>query len=421
MNKASSKPASLPNSVPPPDGWPEPLNDDGFYGVAGDFARLCGPHTEADPVAIVTQVYAGFGNQIGNRPHVKVQFARQTANIFLCLAGDSAKARKGTSWEVSHSVLHEIDSEWSKSGVVSGLSSGEGLIAAIQNGNSGPGDKRVLFLETEACRTFKAMGRHGNTLSPVLRQAWERTTLRVTTKNNPLIATDAHVSFIAHTTVGDLDENLPTLELTTGLGNRILWAAVRRPHLLPWSGKVPTGALTEIAERLKRAALQARGQNEIKFTHEARQLWVSEYARLSSDRGGVLGAVTARSESQVLRLALICALMNESSTIKTFHLRAALAISRYCFDSAKFLFSQRRNGRFSKPELTPNRVLGLLRNSASGMTRTTISNGLNNHFSAEAISAVLQKLKEQGCVYVSTEKTAGRSAERWFAIIKGEK
>jgi hypothetical protein len=49
----------------------------------------------------------------------------------------------------------------------------------------------------------------------------------------------------------------------------------------------------------------------------------------------------ARSEAQVLRLAAIYALLNESTTVTEDDLRAALQIWRYCEHSARFLFSER--------------------------------------------------------------------------------
>jgi len=52
---------------------------------------------------------------------------------------------------------------------------------------------------------LKQTERQGNTLSAVLRQAWESGNLRTLTKNSPTRATDAHVSIIGHITADEAD------------------------------------------------------------------------------------------------------------------------------------------------------------------------------------------------------------------------
>ena len=44
------------------------------------------------------------------------------------------------------------------------------------------------------------MTREGNTLSYVTRQSWDGGRLQVMTRNNPMKATDAHVSKVGHIT-----------------------------------------------------------------------------------------------------------------------------------------------------------------------------------------------------------------------------
>jgi hypothetical protein len=46
--------------------WPV-LADDALYGLAGDFVAAIDPHTEADPVATLSNVLAGFGSLAGPR------------------------------------------------------------------------------------------------------------------------------------------------------------------------------------------------------------------------------------------------------------------------------------------------------------------------------------------------------------------
>ena len=53
---------------------------------------------------------------------------------------------------------------------------------------------------------------------------------------------------------------------------------------------------------------------------------------------GLLGAAISRAEAQVLRLALVYALLAGDHEIEAEHLNAALAIWRYCEQSAVRLF-----------------------------------------------------------------------------------
>src|SRR5205823_2555764 len=99
-------------------------------------------------------------------------------------------------------------------------SSGEGLIWAVRDrimkrekvkekgevsyveveADPGVSDKRLLVYEPEFANVLKQTERQGNTLSAILRQAWDGLDLRTLTKNSPARSTGAHVSLIGHIT-----------------------------------------------------------------------------------------------------------------------------------------------------------------------------------------------------------------------------
>src|SRR5437867_13228624 len=105
-------------------GWPTPPTD-AFYGLAGEIVRTVEPHSEADPVAILVQVLVAFGNAIGRGPHFVAESERHFTNEFAILVGETAKARKGSSWAQVRSLFDAVEPEWTGSCVLSGLSSGE--------------------------------------------------------------------------------------------------------------------------------------------------------------------------------------------------------------------------------------------------------------------------------------------------------
>jgi hypothetical protein len=64
------------------------------------------------------------------------------------------------------------------------------------------------------------MSREGNTLSPVLRTAWDGDTLSTLTKHSRERATEPHVSMIGHITREELRRKLTETEAANGFGNR---------------------------------------------------------------------------------------------------------------------------------------------------------------------------------------------------------
>jgi hypothetical protein len=143
---------------------------------------------------------------------------------------------------------------------------------------------------------------------------------------------------------------------------------------------------------------------------EADQLWESEYGELTSDIPGVFGASVGRGEGQVLRLSMNYALLDQSQTIRAVHLRAALALWKYCVDSARYLFLQ----SFDNPHA--QKIYTALRKYPAGMTRSEISiNTFNRHLNSLKLSEALFYLRRIKLAHSSTEPTEGRSVERWFA------
>ena len=86
----------------------------------------------------------------------------------------------------------------------------------------GVSDKRLLVIEEEFVRVLASMGRESNTLSAVLRQAWDSGDLRTMTKSSPARSTGAHISIVAHVTCDELRRAMAETEHTNGFANRFL-------------------------------------------------------------------------------------------------------------------------------------------------------------------------------------------------------
>jgi hypothetical protein len=112
------------------DSWPQGAREEAYQGLLGDIVRAVEPHTEADPEAILVQLLVAFGNAVGRTPFYAVEADHHHGNLFVVLIGDTAKARKGTSWGHARRILAEADPDWEPR-IMGGLSSGEGLIAQV--------------------------------------------------------------------------------------------------------------------------------------------------------------------------------------------------------------------------------------------------------------------------------------------------
>lgn len=414
--------------------WPPALANEAFLGLAGEIVRAIEPHSEADPAATLGQLLVAFGNAIGRHAHFRVEDDFHYANVFVALVGETSKARKGTSLGHIRKLFGEASPEWAADCVQSGMSSGEGLIHAVRdavvrrkrarktgglanNEDDGlvevePGviDKRLLVVEPEFAQPLKLMSREGNILSTVNRQAWDTGDLRTLTKNSPTRATGAHISIIGHITRPELLRHLGETEQANGFGNRFIWLAARRSKCLPEGGRVPDDEFDGLAARLAEAVHFARGVGEMTRSVRARTFWHQIYPALSEGKRGLYGALTARAEAQVLRVSMIYALLDLSSTILIQHIRAALALWKYAEDSVRYIFGDPLG------DATADTILRELRNSPDGLTRTEVSNLFSRHLSTNEIGRALSILVEEGFARCERNQTEGRTQERWFAI-----
>ena len=252
----------------------------------------------------------------------------------MVIVGDTAKARKGTSWGRIRHILGAADRQWVENCVASGLSTGEGLPARLARDADGAGrsEHRLLVQESEFARTLRVMGREGSTLSPMLRQAFDSGHLSVLTKTNPVDVLDAHISIVAHITVEELHHRLDDTEAANGFGNRFLFVATRRSKSLPLGGSEIEGQ-AELVKRLHDAIEAGREREEVRFDPAAEAMWIDVYEELSRGERGLVGGITARSEALVIRLALLYALLDGDDAIRKDHLAAALAAWDYCYAS----------------------------------------------------------------------------------------
>jgi len=263
-----------------------------------------------------------------------------------------------------------------------------------------------MLVTEEFAGALHVMERPGNTLSPVLRDAWGTANLQTLTKNSPLTATDSHISIIGHVTDDELRAVLSRTEMANGFANRFLFARVKRSKLLPHGGHLNEEMIHELGEKVSDRLRQARSMGRITMTDAAAEAWEHIYPVLSAERPGLLGSILGRAEAQVIRLALIYALLDNVTAIDLPHLAAALSVWGFCEDSATQIWGDMFGDRVADTIIAALKAAGMV-----GKSRTEISGLFSGHVSSRRLTAALTVLERAG--KAEQVPGSGHGEHRW--------
>lgn len=420
--------------------YPAPIGPAAYLGVVGDFVRGVEPHTEADSSVLLLLFLAYVGNLTGRDFYLWIGGQKHHSNIFVNVVGTTSTGRKGSASGPLDLFFGQVDPPWAEN-AQSGLSSGEGLIWCVRDRitkrekdkktgeydevevDPGVDDKRALVKQPEFFGALQVMRRSGNTLSPVIREAWDNGNLRSMTKNSPARATNAHITIIGNITKEELLRGMLGGEMDNGFANRFLWACSKRSKALPEGGRLhevmDTNQWHDLVLRVQKAKAFAFQADALFRDTEASDYWGRDgrpddgaYFRLTRERHGLFGAATSRAAPQVLRLALIYAMLDRVREIRIEHLKAALEVWRYCEDSAKYIFGD------SMGDPTADSILNGLRQQPAGLTRKEISDLFAGNVKTAEIQRALDVLNKAGLARFELEKRdgKGRNPERWLAV-----
>ena len=425
----------LQKAVPPPDDWltnsnqqsknqQQPLENidtanlahdypdferADFYGIAKEVAELGSEQSEADPVAVYFSFLVAAAAMIGNYRYLLIGDSKHNARLFAALVGASSRARKGTSFKPVERIVRKTEEAYEKTTdsiketlaiTNGGLSSAEGLIWAVWDEAEetrgkdnkplweGVDDKRLLVVEEKLAQVFKVAKREGNTITPLLRKAYDGGTLAPMTKNNRLKATKPHINVLGHITQHELKSVLTGDDVYNGLANRFLWVCVRRTKKMAFPQPMDGDKVLTIAIRLAGTIkwIKQPASSEITLDKAAREYWESQYPIISADRHGAIGAVTARDEAHTVRLALLFCLLDDSNVITTQHIKAAIAVTNYSAASAEFIFTM-------PTDESPDAQKLLTALSEKSLSQTEISHVFGRNKTKSQLSALLTELQ----------------------------
>jgi hypothetical protein len=415
--------------------FPYPKIDElAFYGPFGRIVKAIAPLTEADPVGVLVQLLVGWGNLIGRSAYFSVSSTKHFTNLFCCLVGRTSRARKGLALGVAQWVLGRLEPLWATANVRSGLSSGEGLIWRVRDPiiktqpvkekgrytgefetyveDEGIKDKRLLVAETEFASALSVMGRSGNTLSAVIRDAFDsKEQLGSLVKNSPGAATKAHISIIEQITRHELQARMKECEQWDGFANRFIWVCTNRARVMSDPPDLSEAGVNDDLLELAKTTQWAKEVEEMERDEPAAQLWDSIYCQFAEDDAeDVVSATTDRGDVIMLRLQMLYALSNRERIIKEEHVQAAHALWKYAEDSARYLFG----ARLGNPKA--EKVFDALRHTPQGLTRWDINTLVfKRNIKTEVIDEALKLLLSVGWIERQIEKTDGRDAERFYA------
>jgi hypothetical protein len=229
---------------------PPVLSPEALHGVFGRLTHAVTSTTEASEPPVLFQALATYGllctvgatgGKLTDNPYMPISGDVHQPIIWVSVVGETARARKGTSWAAQRRVYPDVAQ-------LRGFGSGEALIEALEE------RPRVLLFETELSRVLAVSARSGSTLSETLRDAWDHQKLSIHVRSaGKSVSIDEgayRLAVMGHTTMTDVEAKLSDVDIGGGLANRLAWIWAPRARS---SG----GAAREVELR-RRAAVPPR-------------------------------------------------------------------------------------------------------------------------------------------------------------------
>lgn len=398
---------------------PAAMREAAFYGVAGELVNLLEPVLETDRASILSNVLACAGVLFQHAGYYKVTADTHYPADYFLTVGNSSISRKGTTTNAVLEIIDRVQGGF-KDKILHGLSTGQGLIAALikkrpegEEEDDGieqipePIAASVLVEISEFAELLAVMKREENTLSAVLRDAWDGKPLGVLTRKDPLKVQNVSLSTIAHITRKELLDRLTSTDRANGFANRFLFIWTQRVKLLP-KGDMVNLDCNAVVAKLHAAVEAAAFTGELKRDGETETIWEEEYKRLTTRGETMTDALLSRAEAHVVRLSLLYALLDSACEIRKEHLRAALAFWDYCEESVRYVFGDAADPDYSK-------VLRKLEDGplTTGEVRRVV---FCDNKSSEWVAEKMAALKELRKVRIGDKQLKSKSVDAWFLL-----
>jgi hypothetical protein len=420
--------------------WPSSiLGTEAIHGPIGQYVTEVAPLTEADPAAILMQALVMFGNRLGRSVKYYVGSSIHHANEFLLVVGSTSRGKKGMSRDMAEVLFHntapvseivmESDDGIEATGCLSdplicysrkGLSTGQGLIHAVRDATPARGDKpadlgikdkRLLLIEPEFQRVLAQVRKQDSTLSSTLRDFFDSGNAALMNKVEPIKATNAHVSLIAHISPEELKAQTIATDYQNGFLNRFWICMARRSQFIPMPVTISAEMFTHIRDQLRNALRSAQiTPRPLTMDDQAKEYFHAIYeTELEKERHGLTESLLARAAPHVCRMAIIYAKADNATQIRLPHLRAAHALWKYSEKSAEYLFGRSTGNKHA------DKILALLEEAPEGMTATQIYEATGKNLNEKVRADAMEVLERQGMVIRQQATPHGRTVDLWTA------
>lgn len=399
-----------PSTVPviPPICW------SGFFRDYLDYARPTTEAPEAYHYAVALTV-AGclVGREIGVENGARPLFP----NFYCVLSGRSGLSRKDTANSLGVDLLERlyqlVDSEDSPPfEVITGIRSAEGLLESFK----GDDKRRLLRLGELYALASKTRQDSGATIKPFITEAWDnKPVLNPVIRSGRVIAVRPFLSILAATTTAWLAKSFDETDIISGYGPRFLFFHGAPARVLAWPPSPDRTRRDALLRRLNDLRKFAQDLPRIDGEHyalvgpdpEARDmygLWYEElHARLSEET--IMAALLNRLPQNVLKVALLYALLDSRETINACDMDPALGLAAYLEQTARLLFG---NGTDTRAQLE-RRIIRTLRQNNGKMSGRDLCRALK--VSATGLNSAAQPMLKTGIIVL--ENTGRQDSKVW--------
>lgn len=413
------------------DGGFPTLHEDAYYGLAGDFVRTLAPYTEANKAALLADFLATFGFYVGRRPFL-YQGQNQRAKLFVATVGMSGKARKGATRRLSKSVFAPIDQQLCNERMVSAnVGSGQGVIELLRDAQMDPKDEtkilrgnieqRLMLYIPELSGLLKVSDKQESILSEVVRQAWDDDVMRLVRREDPAMSSRHHMCLIGNITGSELFRTMGSKDVDNGLANRFLFVLSQRENVISRPIMPPVEMMQRLRRNISSALEECKSIEEVRWSDEAGAVWDKVYPTLTEDEDGPVGSLTARADTHPTRLAMHYALVDGCAFILPAHIKAGLALWKYCDESIRYAFDRwggpmaaLRGAEMAlsrKAEMDTVKFLQVVE-VGKEVTMTDLGNILGKHLSSEETQGLVLAWQQAGLVHIEKRAIPGRRGPR---------
>ena len=318
------------------DEYPEPPAE-AFYGWFGRYVDMMYPTTEATRGFHLAAALTVAGAVVGRRICVTNASERIFPNQYTVLVGPTGSSRKGTTMKRAHrlptyrdpssSALHQPPFA-----VIRNLGSGASVVKTLRE------NPNALIVMEEATTLFNNMHRKGGEeLLDRMIEAWDTPDfIQDNVKNNPNVATNPFLSFIAGIQPGRLEDALGANEIESGLANRLgIFFGVRR-QILARAPRLDESAAHRLYREFHDAVMGYPDGTSLELDPDAGAIWDRWYDTYSSHKGSEDElAMRIRHPDMALKWALLFAIADRAKAINRDHLHAAVAVLDWMWEGVK--------------------------------------------------------------------------------------